>query len=173
MAQRRANAAANRLRRADSAKSTGDDFDFLTASQGSTGSDDQTFQLAVAQQLMASKEKKRKEQERKFIQAAKNKLNNELGASAEAAVAAYTDLETAFTQFFADYITSEDAIRAIWAELKAATIHYQQVADKLRAKNEGLRGTTEAAQISAMGGVKGACQEYRTLVDSLSPSSPL
>ncbi|KAF7305664.1 hypothetical protein HMN09_00820100 [Mycena chlorophos] len=172
MAQRRTNGTSSRLRKTESIKSNGgDDFDFLAASQGSTGSDDHALQLAVAQQLMgslsASKEKKRKDHERKFLQASKSKLENQLHGDAETAVAAVTELNEAYANFFAEYIASEDVIRAIWVELKDTIAKHHALVGKLRKKGEALRAATEAAQIDGMGSVKGACQEHRALVNSL------
>nr|GAT45879.1 predicted protein [Mycena chlorophos] len=168
MAQRRANGTGSRLRKTESIKSNGgDDFDFLAASQGSTGSDDHALQLAVAQQLMASKEKKRKDHERKFLQASKSKLEKQLHGEAEAAVAAITELNEAYANFFTDYIASEDVIRAIWVELKDTIAKHHALVGKLRKKGEALRAATEVAQIDGMGSVKGACQEHRALLNSL------
>ncbi|KAJ7806923.1 hypothetical protein B0H14DRAFT_3483703 [Mycena olivaceomarginata] len=116
MAQRRAPA----KQRAPSAAPT-DDFDFL-ASQQSSGSDDQAIQVTIAHQLMASREKKRKEQEKKFFQIAKNKLTAERGFQISAATdevrSTIETTEKAYTKFILDYAALEDTIRALWMEIK-------------------------------------------------------
>jgi hypothetical protein len=115
--------------------------------------------MRIASSLqLASKEKKRKELEKKFFQAAKNKLSSEvwvascspylrlnsysrfkISAAADevkcAVDATYvpwplfipfcfwcdylsTDRENVYAKFILDYAASEDAIRALWMEIK-------------------------------------------------------
>ncbi|KAJ7058300.1 hypothetical protein C8F01DRAFT_1147802 [Mycena amicta] len=171
MAHRRgSNTTSTRLRKTESIGG-GDDFDFLAASQGSTGSDDHGLQLAVAQQLMASKEKKRKEKERKFLQAAKNKVTADLTVGVpEMTLSSFADSEELYTKFISDYAASEDAIRVLWHEIKATILYSALVANKLHATNDAARIAMEGAMIEGMGTVKAACQENRALVTALYPS---
>ncbi|KAJ7079297.1 hypothetical protein B0H15DRAFT_954152 [Mycena belliarum] len=168
MAQRRA-AAQTKMRKAESSAPT-EDFDFL-ASQQSTGSDDNALQLAVAQQLMASKEKKRKDLEKKFFQAAKNKLTNQLTQAADDVQMAVETTEQVYTKFLIDYASSEDAIRALWMQIKEAEQKLIEIADRKRALNEELRQATEKAQIAGMAQVKEACHDTRTAIATIMPGS--
>ncbi|KAJ6548200.1 hypothetical protein DFH09DRAFT_1169983 [Mycena vulgaris] len=168
MAQRRAQAQP-RLRKAESV-APAEDFDFL-ASQQSTGSDDHALQLAVAQQLMASKEKKRKDMEKKFFQAAKSKLTNEITHAADDVKDALDATEKVYAKFLSDYATSEDAIRALWKEIKKEEEQLLEIAQRQRAANEELRKVTEKAQIAGMAQVKEACHEMKSVVESLMPAA--
>ncbi|KAF7332583.1 hypothetical protein MKEN_00141000 [Mycena kentingensis (nom. inval.)] len=172
MASRRAaNTTSSRIRKTESIKSSGgDDFDFLAASQGSAGSDDQAFQLAVAQQLMASKEKKQREKEAKFLQAAKKKLTNELTAVAESIQNAQAVPEEHHARFYIDYAVSEDNIRALWIEIRKEVERLDALALKYIQTHIAARAATENAHIAGMGSVREACQEWRPLIHSLLPS---
>ncbi|KAJ7690918.1 hypothetical protein B0H14DRAFT_847603 [Mycena olivaceomarginata] len=169
MAQRRAPA----KQRAPSAAPT-DDFDFL-ASQQSSGSDDQAIQVAIAHQLMASREKKRKEQEKKFFQIAKNKLTAEISAATDDVRSTIETTEKAYTKFILDYAALEDAIRALWMEVKKeeqtlvvcsgqpvhtsenclyahfTSIASQEIAKKQRIVNDAVRTTMETTGYAALG----------------------
>ncbi|KAJ7138222.1 hypothetical protein C8R44DRAFT_728385 [Mycena epipterygia] len=139
MSQRCAQIQQPKLRKADSIVA-GEDFDFL-ASQQSTGSDDHALQLAVAQQLMASKEKKPKDLEKKFSLAAKSKLTNE---------EILIPLKTSAAADDVKHPVSEDMIRALWMEIKHEEQKLVGIAKKQRTANEALRTTTERAQIVGM-----------------------
>ncbi|KAJ7740445.1 hypothetical protein DFH07DRAFT_1064202 [Mycena maculata] len=168
MAQRRGQAQAHttKTRKTEPVE----DFDFL-ASQQSTGSDDNALQLAVAQQLMASKEKKRKEMEKKFFAAAKSRLTNEMAQAAEEVKSTVEATELVYAKFILDYAAAEDAIRALWTEIKKEQDTLLDVAKRQRAANEELRKGTEKAQIVGMAQVKEACHETRSIIETLLPSS--
>ncbi|KAJ7038805.1 hypothetical protein C8F04DRAFT_1088560 [Mycena alexandri] len=161
MAQRRPQA---KPRKAESAAP--EDFDFL-ASQQSTGSDDHALQLAVAQQLMASKEKKRKELEKKFFQAAKLKLSKELCTAHEDVNNTIQTTEQIYAKFILDYAASEDSIRALWMEIKREEETLIEISEKQRALNGTMRITTEKAQIVGMAQVKEACHDTRRIMEGL------
>ncbi|KAJ6453865.1 hypothetical protein C8R47DRAFT_242358 [Mycena vitilis] len=160
MAQRRAPA---KPRKADM-----EDFDFL-ASQQSTGSDDQALQLAVAQQLMASKEKKRKELEKKFFLAAKNKLTSEIVNAADDVKAAVEATEQIYAKFILDYAASEDAIRALWMEIKKEEQTLIELGKRQHTANNAMNSARERGQIDGMGQVREACHETRRIMETLLP----
>ncbi|KAJ7124049.1 hypothetical protein C8R43DRAFT_1031185 [Mycena crocata] len=164
MAQRRGQGQNTKLRKADSVP--GDDFDFL-ASQQSTGSDDQALQLAVAQQLMASKEKKRKEMEKKFFVAAKAKLTNEISQAADDVKNTIEATEAIYSKFVLDYAACEDTIRALWMEIKTEEEKLLEIAKKQRAANASMLKVTEKSQIAGMAQVKEACFEMRDIMGAL------
>ncbi|KAJ7189981.1 hypothetical protein GGX14DRAFT_701914 [Mycena pura] len=166
MAQRRTQAQNVKLRRTDPT----DDFDFL-ASQQSTGSDDQALQVAVTQQLMASKEKKRKEMEKKFFQAAKARLSSEMSDVAESVRSTVEAAETLYSKFILEYAAIEDTIRALWVEVKREEQVLVDIAAKIRASNDTARLATERAQIDGMAQVKEACYETRSIIQTLQPES--
>ncbi|KAJ7473784.1 hypothetical protein B0H11DRAFT_978728 [Mycena galericulata] len=168
MAQRRGQPQTTKARKAEAAPA--EEFDFL-ASQQSTGSDDNALQLAVAQQLIASKEKKRKEMEKKFFLAAKSKLTNELIQAADDVKSTVDATEQVYSKFILDYAASEDAIRALWMEIKEEEQTLLDLSKRQRAANEELRKVTEKAQIAGMAQVKEACHETRSIIETLLPSS--
>ncbi|KAF8198690.1 hypothetical protein K438DRAFT_1966653 [Mycena galopus ATCC 62051] len=161
MAQRRGST----KHRAQSA-APADEFDFL-ASQQSTGSEDQAMQLAVAQHLMATKEKKRKEAEKKFLQLAKNKLTIEISAAQNDVRSTLDATEKAYAKFIIDYATVEDTIRALWMEIKKEEQILIDIAKKQRAATEALHIVTEKAQIVGMSQVKEACHDARRMIGTL------
>ncbi|KAJ7303644.1 hypothetical protein DFH08DRAFT_54790 [Mycena albidolilacea] len=163
MAQRRAPA----KQRAPSAAPT-DDFDFL-ASQQSSGSDDQAIQVAIAHQLMASREKKRKEQEKKFFQIAKNKLTAEISAATDDVRSTIETTEKAYTKFILDYAALEDTIRALWMEIKNEEQTLIEIAKKQRIANDAVRTTMETTGYTALGQIKESCHAGRQVVDTLMP----
>ncbi|KAJ7268217.1 hypothetical protein B0H12DRAFT_97074 [Mycena haematopus] len=147
-----------------------EDFDFL-ASQQSTGSDDQAMQLAIAQQVMASKEKKRKDLEKRFIQVAKNKLTAEITAAADEMKSTVDATEKAYAKFILDYATLEDTIRALWMEIKREEQILIDIAKKQRAASDALRVVVEKTQFTGMGQVKEACRETRDVIGTLAPAA--
>ncbi|KAJ7782223.1 hypothetical protein DFH07DRAFT_789879 [Mycena maculata] len=153
MAQRRGQPQPTNIRKTEPSE----DFTFL-ALQQSTGSDVNAFQLAVAQQLMASKEKKRKDME-EFFGAAKSKLANELSQAADELKSTVEATELVYSKFILDYVVLEEAIRALWMKIKKEeqTLLFHK--------------TTEKAQIAGMAQVKEACHETRTIVRTLLPTS--
>ncbi|KAJ6462433.1 hypothetical protein C8R45DRAFT_1026771 [Mycena sanguinolenta] len=165
MAQRRAPA----KHRAPST-APGDDFDFL-ASQQSTGSDDHAIQLAIAQQVMASKEKKRKEHEKRFLQVAKNKLNAERIAAVEEFKNTVDVTGKVYEKFIFDYAAVDDHIRALWMEIKKEEQTLIDIAKKRRVKNRAQYLTTEKAQIGGMGQVREACRDARLTIGTLAPAA--
>ncbi|KAJ7818691.1 hypothetical protein B0H14DRAFT_2838533 [Mycena olivaceomarginata] len=157
MAQRRAPV----KQRATSAAPT-EDFDFL-ASQQSSGSDDQAIQAAIAHQLMASREKKRKDHEKRFFQVAKNKLAAEISAAAD-------DVRsTAYAKFILDYAALEDTIRALWMEIKKEEQTLIEIAKKQHAANDAIRTAMETTGYAALGQIKESCHAGRQVVDTLMP----
>ncbi|CAK5268905.1 unnamed protein product [Mycena citricolor] len=169
MAQRRTQARHPVMRKQDSLPQVGDDFDF--GSQQSNGSDDQALQLAVAQQLLVTKEKKRKETEKKFLQAAKNKLSSEISSAAAVVKNAVEESEKVYAKFVLDYASSEDSIRALWTEIRVEQQKLVELGRKQRAASDALRSTTEKAQIEGMAQVKEACEETRAVISTILPSN--
>ncbi|KAJ7279693.1 hypothetical protein C8J57DRAFT_1303988 [Mycena rebaudengoi] len=168
MAHRRAQAQTTRARKTESL-APAEDFDFL-ASQQSSSSDDQAMQLAIAQQLMASKEKKRKDMEKKFFQAAKKQLTNEISNAAQDVKSTIDTTETIYSKFLFDYAASEDAIRALWMEIKKEEQKLLELAKKLAAATAERGDLTEKAQIAGMAQVREACYENRRIIDTIVPA---
>ncbi|KAJ6579377.1 hypothetical protein B0H10DRAFT_1962914 [Mycena sp. CBHHK59/15] len=186
MAQRRQNQARAKADPAPPAE----DFDFL-ASQQSSGSDDHAYvslfsyfqlpnsadsindarlQLAVAQQLMTSKEKKRKEMEKKFFQTARMQLTNDITQAGDEVMATVHATEQIYAKFILDYAASEDAIRALWSEIREEEQKLLDIAKKQRAVNDELGPATEKAQIASMAQVKEACYDCRKIIETLLPA---
>ncbi|CAK5269975.1 unnamed protein product [Mycena citricolor] len=162
MAQRRNQARHSVMRKQDSLPQVGDDFDF--GSQQSNGSDDQASLLP-----RITKEKKRKETEKKFLQAAKNKLSSEISSAAAVVKNAVEESEKVYAKFVLDYASSEDSIRALWTEIRVEQQKLVELARKQRAASDALRSTTEKAQIEGMAQVKEACEETRAVISTILP----
>ncbi|CAK5268904.1 unnamed protein product [Mycena citricolor] len=164
MAQRRTQARHPVMRKQDSLPQVGDDFDF--GSQQSNGSDDQASLLPSI-----TKEKKRKETEKKFLQAAKNKLSSEISSAAAVVKNAVEESEKVYAKFVLDYASSEDSIRALWTEIRVEQQKLVELGRKQRAASDALRSTTEKAQIEGMAQVKEACEETRAVISTILPSN--
>ncbi|KAJ7651358.1 hypothetical protein FB45DRAFT_890347 [Roridomyces roridus] len=168
MAQRRAQPQAAKLRKnASISVPATDDFDFL-ASQQSTGSDDQAFQLAVAQQLMASKEKKRQEKEKKFLVVARNKLTDEISTASEDLHKTVTGAEEVYAKFILDYAAAEDSIRALWTEIRTEGKKLSGIVKSQRAERLKMRKENETAMYTGMGRMNEARREMQEIVMGLS-----
>ncbi|KAJ7919634.1 hypothetical protein B0H13DRAFT_1868396 [Mycena leptocephala] len=174
MAQRRAPA---KPRKAEAVE----DFDFL-ASQQSTGSDDQALQRAVAQQLMSSVQGKEAQgageevfpggEEQTLVRGIDHILRAmSISAAIDEVRSTVDATEQVYAKFILDYAASEDAIRALWMEIKKEEQTLVEIAKKQRAANDVMRAATERAQIAGMAQVKEACHETRRIMETLLPTT--
>ncbi|KAH0579882.1 hypothetical protein H2248_002710 [Termitomyces sp. 'cryptogamus'] len=112
-----------------------DDFKFL-ASQQSTGSDDQGFEMVIAKHYAALREKKQKEKEHKFVKLAYKQLSKEVFTSTEDVKTSVQALyvlipwtpvlylnydwpvrESIFEDFLQKYAADEDNIHKLWTQV--------------------------------------------------------
>ncbi|KAJ3933073.1 MAG: hypothetical protein NXY57DRAFT_52074 [Lentinula lateritia] len=140
-----------------------DELPFLGSqdSNGSNGSEDNAFQLAFAEQYIATREKRKKEQQRKFLAGAKKLVSKEIKSSAEVIIEAARSVDELFQAFTINYATEEDCIRGLWLAIVEEERKLQNLSKRFHSAviKEGEECETE--QIKGMGkaqeAVLGAC----------------
>ncbi|KAK0461428.1 uncharacterized protein EV420DRAFT_1640917 [Desarmillaria tabescens] len=148
----------------------GDEFSFM-ASQASNGSDDQMLQQALAERVFATKEKKKKETEKKFLAAAQKHLLKEVTNASANIQSTYQAANEEFQRFTMEYASIEDEIRALWDRLHQEQQLLASTAEKRRNTLLASAQTYEAKHIKAMGLVKEACNENDRIVTALIPQN--
>ncbi|KAJ3525303.1 hypothetical protein NM688_g8422 [Phlebia brevispora] len=83
----------------------------------SQSSDDTGFMAAMAQQVQSTWQKKKKENEEKFLQTAKKELEKCGASRAEEFTEVLEEMQAIYEQFAMDYAKAEDSIRAKWQQL--------------------------------------------------------
>ncbi|KAJ3876112.1 hypothetical protein F5051DRAFT_454064 [Lentinula edodes] len=140
-----------------------DELPFLGSqdSNGSNGSEDNAFQLAFAEQYIATREKKKKEQQRKFLAGAKKLVSKEIKSSAEVITEAARSVEELFQAFTINYATEEDCIRNLWLAIVEEERKLQNLSKRFHSAVIKEGEEFEAEQIKGMGkaqeAVLGAC----------------
>ncbi|KAJ3898908.1 hypothetical protein F5879DRAFT_926677 [Lentinula edodes] len=143
-----------------------DELPFLGSqdSNGSNGSEDNAFQLAFAEQYIATREKKKKEQQRKFLVGAKKLVSKEIKSSAEVITEAARSVysrEELFQAFTINYATEEDCIRNLWLAIVEEERKLQNLSKRFHSAVIKEGEECEAEQIKGMGkaqeAVLGAC----------------
>ncbi|KAF8828830.1 hypothetical protein HHX47_DHR3000160 [Lentinula edodes] len=131
-----------------------DELPFLGSqdSNGSNGSEDNAFQLAFAEQYIATREKKKKEQQRKFLAGAKKLVSKEIKSSAEVITeAARSVREELFQAFTINYATEEDCIRNLWLAIVEEERKLQNLSKRFHSAVIKEGEECEAEQIKGMG----------------------
>ncbi|KAK0212999.1 hypothetical protein DFS33DRAFT_1377445 [Desarmillaria ectypa] len=133
-----------------------DGFNFI-ASQASNGSDDKMLQQALAERVFATKEKKKKETERKFLAAGQKYLVKETTNASANIQSTYQVANEEFQRFTMEYASIEDEIRALWDRLRQEQHSLASIAEKRRTTLLASAKACEAKHIKAMGLVKETC----------------
>ncbi|KAI0087617.1 hypothetical protein BDY19DRAFT_239358 [Irpex rosettiformis] len=137
-------------------------------SQASEGSDDSGLMLAVAKQVQSTLEKKRKDNEVKFLGSAKAELAKSASAEVEEFEDALEDMKKIFDDFVMQHAAAEDEIRVLWEQLLKAHQKFSTFSEKKHAsviKNEKER---EKGQVLGMATSKKAVEDCHKLIMSLS-----
>ncbi|GLB44586.1 hypothetical protein LshimejAT787_1702130 [Lyophyllum shimeji] len=134
-----------------------DEFNFL-ASQQSNGSEDQALEMALAKHYAAVREKKRKENEQKFLKTAYKQLSKEVAIPTEELS---SSVETVYADFLQKYATSEDTIHKIWSQIQKEQQKLLTLVQKKLALNTEARKKIEANHISGLARTKAACRELQ------------
>ncbi|KAJ3922249.1 hypothetical protein F5877DRAFT_75396 [Lentinula edodes] len=130
-----------------------DELPFLGSqdSNGSNGSEDNAFQLAFAEQYIATREKKKKEQQRKFLAGAKKLVSKEIKSSAEVVTEAARSVEELFQAFTINYATEEDCVRNLWLAIVEEERKLQNLSKRFHSAVIKEGEECEAEQIKGMG----------------------
>ncbi|TCD60200.1 hypothetical protein EIP91_010550 [Steccherinum ochraceum] len=137
----------------------------------SQDSDDAGMMELVAQKMQTSWEKKRKDQEQKFLQGAKTELAVCGNGHAEEFASAIKQMDSIYEQFLMDYATICDDIRRILTGIaeeqkKFMTVMTRQQKSVIESDKE-----REASQINGLAMAKKAIADHLDLIEALSPST--
>ncbi|KAH0579883.1 hypothetical protein H2248_002710 [Termitomyces sp. 'cryptogamus'] len=134
-----------------------DDFKFL-ASQQSTGSDDQGFEMVIAKHYAALREKKQKEKEHKFVKLAYKQLSKEVFTSTEDVKTSVQALESIFEDFLQKYAADEDNIHKLWTQVYKEQQKFLTFTQEKLAANVEAAKKIEAGHISGLSRTHAACR---------------
>ncbi|KIK68903.1 hypothetical protein GYMLUDRAFT_91311 [Collybiopsis luxurians FD-317 M1] len=147
-----------------------DDFAFM-ASQASSSSDDHTFEIALAEQLMASKEKKKKEKQRKFLIAGRKHALRETDAISDIFDSGIKSIHELFQAFTINYAAEDDNIRALWSAILEEQCKLQKLSARYQSAMIKAGEECESYQIKGMGKVKEAVLETQKVIDVIYPQT--
>ncbi|EMD35078.1 hypothetical protein CERSUDRAFT_96991 [Gelatoporia subvermispora B] len=126
--------------------------------------------MAVAQQMQASWEKKRKDREAKFLQAAKAEIDKCSSSRVDEFANAIAEMNNVYEKFVTDYTAVEDEIRKIWVEILGEQQALPTLAEKKHNTYIEHDKQRERGQVQGMAIAKKALEDYSRLISSLEPS---
>ncbi|KAL0069246.1 hypothetical protein AAF712_003609 [Marasmius tenuissimus] len=164
-------------------------FNFALSQASQASSDDNTaLEMALAEKYTASKEKKKRENQQKFLAASKKHLLKELTTPVEDVQATCQSVYVLFVlllrqtvlrecseelveAFVVNYATEEDNIRKIWCEIIEEERKLQSYIETCRSNNETASKTgVEDLNIKGMSRVHTVCQNYQKAIDFVKPA---
>ncbi|KAK1225109.1 hypothetical protein PQX77_011978 [Marasmius sp. AFHP31] len=147
-------------------------FSFALSQASQASSDDNTaLEMALAEKYTASKEKKKRENQQKFLAASKKHLLKELTTPVEDLQATCQSVEEVVEAFVVNYATEEDNIRKIWCEIIEEERKLQSFIETCRSNNETASKTgVEDLNIKGMSKVHTVCQNYQKAIDFVKPT---
>ncbi|KAJ8082833.1 hypothetical protein PM082_008690 [Marasmius tenuissimus] len=147
-------------------------FNFALSQASQASSDDNTaLEMALAEKYTASKEKKKRENQQKFLAASKKHLLKELTTPVEDVQATCQSVEELVEAFVVNYATEEDNIRKIWCEIIEEERKLQSYIETCRSNNETASKTgVEDLNIKGMSRVHTVCQNYQKAIDFVKPA---
>ncbi|KAF9463359.1 hypothetical protein BDZ94DRAFT_622255 [Collybia nuda] len=146
---------------------SGDDELGFLASQGSTGSDDQALEQAIAQHYTALRDKKKKENERKFLAAAQKQLSQAVENPAEEVKSTVSAMESLFSEFLLQYAVCEDTIRNLWSQVQKEQEKLLTFAQARHAANIEAGKKVEDDHISGLSRTKNACYDFEKIIKQI------
>ncbi|KAF9051016.1 hypothetical protein BDZ89DRAFT_1125994 [Hymenopellis radicata] len=141
-----------------------DEFHF-----SSQGSDDHMLQQALAERVLAAKDKKKKETEKKFLAAAHKHLTKDTSEASDQLEALYQAAHDEYQKFIISYASVDDEIRSLWEAIRAEYNNLAALAQKRGKINVVSGQSCEAAHIKAIGKVREACIETERIVNIVNP----
>ncbi|KAK7441026.1 hypothetical protein VKT23_016807 [Stygiomarasmius scandens] len=126
-------------------------------SQASVSSDDHALELAVAEQYFASREKKKKELQKKFLASGQKLVARELSSVSTEIQSTVQSVEEIQDAFLINYATEQDNIRRIWTEILEEHGKLQTLVQQRIEANQIAGEERKAASIQALTKAKEAC----------------
>ncbi|KAL4264939.1 hypothetical protein AB1N83_003940 [Pleurotus pulmonarius] len=147
--------------------------EFPSASQESNSSDVPNLEnmLTLLEQLKTSRVKKKRDAEKKFLQAAKGKISSEITEVVNGLTTATKSIDEVYAKFMEDYITIEDQIRKKWTEIQKEQANVLSIVGKSMDRHVEEGDKIEDQHIDGMASMKEACENMVTLINSLAPQT--
>ncbi|CAL1702976.1 unnamed protein product [Somion occarium] len=140
------------------------------SSQQSTSSDDNGIMAAVTQQMQATWEKKRKENEAKFLTLAKAELDRS-DEKADEFIEVTEKMDSIYARFLMDYASISDDIRRIMVALLDEHSSLLELARRKRKTIDEANRQREKGQVQGLAMTKKAVEDCNRLICSLDPSA--
>ncbi|KAG5643122.1 hypothetical protein DXG03_001548 [Asterophora parasitica] len=141
-----------------------EELNFL-ASQNSNGSEDHALELALAKHYAAVREKKRKENEQKFLKL--KPCDTKVAGPAEDMKASIATIETIYADFLQKYAANEDTIHKLWNQIHKEQQRLLVCTTKKLALNEEACANMEKGHIAGLSRAKAASRELRGIIDQI------
>ncbi|KAI0341263.1 hypothetical protein BDW22DRAFT_342948 [Trametopsis cervina] len=140
-------------------------------SQHSDGSEDSGLMAAVAKQVQSTLEKKKRDNETRFLAGAKAELLKSASAEVSDFEDAINEMKAHFDTFIMQYAAAEDNIRSLWEELLVAHQEYVAGIEQQHAVVVESEVAREKGQVKGMAVSKKAVEDFETLISSLTSDS--
>ncbi|KAE9408586.1 hypothetical protein BT96DRAFT_1013226 [Gymnopus androsaceus JB14] len=150
-----------------------DNFSFMQASQASNGSDDTAIELAVAEKYIASRDKKKKEQQKKFLVSGRKFVSKETDGCTETLQTTAQSVEELLQAFTINYAAEDDCIRALWSAIHEEQRKLHKLSKHLTSASVNAGVESEASLIKGMGKAKEAVLETQKVIDFIYPKKEL
>ncbi|KAF4594145.1 hypothetical protein EYR40_008948 [Pleurotus pulmonarius] len=115
--------------------------------------------------------KKKRDAEKKFLQAAKGKISSEITEVVNGLTTATKSIDEVYAKFMEDYITIEDQIRKKWTEIQKEQANVLSIVGKSMDRHVEEGDKIEDQHIDGMASMKEACENMVTLINSLAPQT--
>lgn len=126
-----------------------------------------SFEQALINHYQAAQQRKHREKRVKFLQAAENKLTEEINVTAKRAQECMQKLETLYQKFIFEHSVSEDRITALWGKIHGLAVKYRDGLEDLQKDKTAQQETIEEKQITSLAKIRKACEASENIVKQL------
>ncbi|KAF8890613.1 hypothetical protein BD779DRAFT_1516002 [Infundibulicybe gibba] len=149
-----------------------EEFEF-PESQQSNGSDDYALEAALAKHYAEIREKRCKERETKFLQAAEKALLKDTSRPRDTIQSSMGQIIKLYDAFILRYAASEDRIRSLWVQIHQSQADLIELTQAKHTRTTALASKARVAHIAGLAKVKGACLDFQEVIDAIrDPSKP-
>ncbi|KIM40944.1 hypothetical protein M413DRAFT_11219 [Hebeloma cylindrosporum] len=112
-------------------------------------------------------EKKKAQQEKKFLEVAQKQLNLEVAASAKDVRDSTKAADDVYHKFLNDYAACEDRIHKKWVQLQKEQENLMKMVEARYKKDQDVIKDASALHITGLSKTRTACKEYQAVIDRL------
>ncbi|KAL5478690.1 hypothetical protein ACEPAI_1967 [Sanghuangporus weigelae] len=142
-----------------------DDLDPVV--QPSQSSSDDGIMANIAQQMQTSMEKKKKEREVRFLQAAQSEFSRILSEKAHELQDGVAEIDKIYVGFQDAYVANEDNIRRLWTAIFEEQLKLHDLVDEKHGSTIEGEKRREKDHIQSLTHCRKACEESQRLIDLL------